>query len=53
MVRRISYLVSAAGLLSLSSCLPDNFLPNLLGSSISGVASAILSDVLNVVLPPI
>ena len=40
-------------MLSLSGCLPDNFLPNLLGSAVAEVASAVLSDVLNVVLPPI
>ncbi len=34
-------------------CVPDNFVPNLVGSTISEVLSVVLSDLLNTFLPPI
>ena len=46
------YLVSGMFLLA-GSCLPDNALADLTGSSLSAVVSVLLSDLLNVVIPPI
>lgn len=35
------------------ACLPDGFFPYLVGSAISAVASVILSDIVNLLIPPI
>ncbi|MCP4589382.1 MAG: hypothetical protein GY842_01430 [bacterium] len=34
-------------------CLPDNIFGDLFGSSISAITGVLLSDLLNVVLPPV
>ncbi len=52
-MRRLLYLACPATLLQIGGCLPDDFFQNLFGSAIAEVASAVLSDFLNVVLPPI
>ncbi|NOT00365.1 MAG: hypothetical protein HOP29_07025 [Phycisphaerales bacterium] len=51
--RWIGGVVGTIGLFGLQGCLPDEFFPNLLGSSISSVVGAVLSDLLNTFLPPV
>lgn len=45
--------IGSMGLCGVQGCLPDEFFPNLLGSSISSVVGALLSDLLNTFLPPV
>jgi hypothetical protein len=49
MVKMLSPLI----LLSLAGCLPGGYFESLLGNSISGIFSVLLSDALNVLVPPI
>ncbi len=39
--------------LALGGCLPSDYFNNLLGSSVSAVVSVLLSDALNVLIPPL
>jgi hypothetical protein len=52
-MRRYLWLGGPAMLLGFSGCLPPNYFPSLLGSGISGVFSVLLTDALNVLVPPI
>jgi hypothetical protein len=52
---RISRLVRSAvtgALLTLGGCLPSNYFADLAGSSLSAVASVLLSDAVNFLIPP-
>jgi len=44
-------LLSPFMLLGYSGCLPTDYLPNLLGSSITAVTSVLLSDAMNLLVP--
>jgi hypothetical protein len=52
---RISRLVRRAvtgALLALGGCVPNNYFADLAGSSLSAVASVLLSDAVNFLIPP-
>lgn len=52
--RRITLAFTAGALVAFSGpCLPDDFWSSLLANSLSAVTGVLLSDFLNVVLPPV
>lgn len=51
-MKRLAVVLLPVMLLSLGGCLPDDTFSNILGSSVSEVASIVLSDIVNAVLPP-
>lgn len=51
-VRRRVRTAVAGALLALGGCFPNNYFADLVGSSFSAVASVLLSDAVNFVLPP-
>ncbi len=52
MWRRIKFLGPSV-VLAFSGCLPSDLVPSLVGSSISSVVGVLLTDALNVLVPPI
>jgi hypothetical protein len=53
MGRFLKLAVPSAALLGLQGCLPNDFFPTLLGSSIAELSGILLSDLLNTFFPAI
>lgn len=52
MVRRAAFACCLGVMLQLGGCFPNYFFQNLLASSVSSVVSVVLTDAVNVLLPP-
>ena len=51
-VSRLLRRAATGALLALGGCLPNNYFADLTGSSLSAVASFLLSDAVNFLIPP-